>query len=90
MNRDEAQKLMKSHESDIRTSIESNTVALILDKIYDDFESKTCERCIFHDKNLMICKNHSLNLMKDGGELLHNGMFLNVDNDFSCNKWETT
>jgi hypothetical protein len=53
----------------------SDEMALIVNKIYDDFESRTCESCRFYTKTNQ--KNHICNLEHDIWHL-----------DRGCGKWE--
>lgn len=50
-----------------------------IDKIYDDFESRTCEGCRYFQEG--ICYNTAVCLM-NGGE------YILIAKEFSCNKWE--
>lgn len=70
------------HDDDIITS-EQNSIALV-NKIYDDFESRTCENCM-HNKeqdNFMIFCDCVMCL--DGSRM----MWHSYTKDFCCNKWE--
>ena len=50
----------------------------IVNKIYDDFESRTCNNCVYYN---------SMN--ESSGLCEHLGLpELGVDSDFGCNKWE--
>lgn len=49
----------------------------VVDKIYDDFESRICENCKFYEKNPNICCNSNSRLWAEV-----------VDNNFGCNQFE--
>jgi len=66
----------------------NNNPTRIVNEIYDDFESKVCTNCEYHNGKLMICENYSNNRMKDGGVSTEKGSYLMADNDFGCNKFE--
>ena len=57
-------------------------VELIIDKIYDDFESRTCENCTYLYRpdltnGIYRCENNVVTI--EDGE---------IELDFGCNKWE--
>jgi len=55
----------------------------LVDKIFDDFESRTCSNCIYFDKApTEYHENECLNKFND--EIVNFGM----DTTFGCNKWE--
>jgi len=57
----------------------------VIDKIYDEFESRICKNCKYYSSNELlrgICKNFQLKLKTLG---LH---FVPQSEDFGCNKFE--
>lgn len=63
-------------------------VCEMIDQIFNDLESRTCERCKYghkeHDTKIMC--QESFHITDDYGDELHS--FVWVDNKFGCNKWE--
>lgn len=56
--------------------VNSDIVKKVINEIYDDFESRTCESCKYHTKDLLC----SLGICH---------FEINTDPDiFGCNKWE--
>lgn len=53
----------------------------IIDEIYDDFESRTCESCRFNENDKCGIR-HGIFLMSNYG------VEVNLDT-FCCNQWET-
>lgn len=68
MTRDEAKYLFSKCKSDF-----------IIDKMYDYFESRTCENCKYLDMDL-ICTNEDTPCCSE-----YSGRYDN----FNCNKWES-
>ena len=57
----------------------------LVNKIYDDFESRTCENCLFKQEREYQCTNLHIN---DKHPLKEADYWLHVNKDFGCNKWE--
>jgi len=57
-----------------------------IDKIYDDFESRTCENCEWYKKRkgwqLFSCENPTILIMIDS-EI----PYYSPKSDFGCNRW---
>ena len=61
----------------------------VIDKIYDDFESRTCGSCkysIYHkEQDILECSRNSQWCWSCNAEI----SMVEVVNDFGCNKWES-
>ena len=54
-------------------------------KLMRDFESRTCDSCLFYDDDCKVCTNRSVFGMDE--DLKRTGAFSALPN-FSCNRWE--
>jgi len=57
----------------------------VVDKIYNDFESRICKHCKYYSDNKLLqrfCKNHQLKIKPPG---LY---FIPQSEDFGCNRFE--
>jgi len=62
-----------------------------IDKIYDDFESRTCESCkyftsVMNNQEPMECSNEFLNKMDENLDVSDN--YFRPDKNFGCNKYK--
>lgn len=91
MNREEAKqdifigKGIKSHAMNVDGEIDAlwlnrRGVLGFIDKIYDDFESKTCENCKHFDSHSSVCFEPKI--CED------NSGYVRITKDFGCNKYE--
>ena len=58
------------------TNREYSTIIKVIDKIYDDFELRTCKNCRSYQDN-QVCTNDTSPLCCDF-----------VSSDYGCNLWE--
>jgi len=91
MTREEVKSKLKEYNSGntvYNNGIRSaNRVAKIwINKVFDDFESRTCESCYFFNydryQGIALCYNH------ENRQEYINDANMQVTSDFSCNKWE--
>ena len=68
MTREDALNIMTDHDGWITSEVEE-----IINKIYDDFESRICKNCIHYDKKDKVC------ILLDMGVL---------NNTFGCKAFE--
>ncbi len=81
MKRDEAKQLVRKAHFNIEDPNKMGELAV--DKIYDDFESRTCENCKHNTYEAEFKHNCDHDDVFDSyeGECL-------IPYDFSCNRWE--
>ena len=73
MTRDEAMHRAFKEAMKISLGQSSDNLSRLIDSIYDDFETQTCENCIHHGCGFMSAIEKDIGFMPD---------------NFSCNKWE--
>jgi len=74
-------KLIKGHEQTISVAM---NIALTIDKIFDDLESRVCENCKFCSREGFggfVCTNEEIANMSLSG-------WRKVNKNFGCNKFE--
>ena len=64
---------------DLDSMYHSTWIRTVVDEIYNDFESRTCESCSYYG---YIC-------FKDRTILGCEKLILRVGKDFACNKWRS-
>lgn len=90
MTKDEAKKLVLHNlvfgEADGRNFIDDDNVLILIDKIYDDFESRTCSSCEHSFESeyagWLDCNKCC------GEEVVYGTSDTVVSRSFMCNKWE--
>mgnify|MGYP007066318556 CR=1 FL=1 len=86
MTREEA--LKESHINDFVCEMEFVQLGAdsrgLINKIYNYFESRTCESCKYYDD--IYCTNQKVDEMMDEFQQLDN--YIRVDKGFGCNKHE--
>ena len=63
---------------------QEDSINSIIDNIFDDFESRTCENCKYNkeqDDFMIFCDKE---MCQDGSKM----MWHSFTKDFCCNKWE--
>ena len=95
MTREEGQQYVRDmttgHHKDA-TSNHYNDIKKAVDKIYDDFEIRTCENCKYgylEEEHLILCNAsfYDDKIYDSDDDLLNNPLFY-PNKDFGCNKWE--
>ena len=81
MTREEAKKVIRNIGEG--WAVSEGDVEELIDKIYDDFESKICKNCKYFKGTGMIANCSNLEVGKMNG-----GAFIDVDENFGCNKFE--
>lgn len=74
MNREEAILLLETRDFHFQ-GISNDFVRQLLNEVYDDFDSRTCDNCKWHtdiEKSYRYC----------------DVVGVGTSNDFGCNKWE--
>jgi len=75
-------KLIKGHEQTISVAM---NIALTIDKIFDDLESRVCGNCIYckriEEERINICINKE-------NEYMNGLCSMQVDENFGCNRFE--
>ena len=64
---------------------QEDSINSIIDNIFDDFESRTCENCKYNkeqDDFMIFCDKE---MCQDGSKM----MWHSFTKDFCCNKWES-
>ncbi len=78
MNREEAgNSLVITAHSELGVICKVNAVDELIDKIYNDFESRICGNCEFYEKYNSVCCNGDSPLCSEV-----------VDKNFGCNEFE--
>ena len=101
MTRDEAKKefweqngvfekrLDINYEKVIKSYFVGSEFDKFIDKIFDDIESRTCKNCKYFEVIDFIgntCSNPKL--LQDEEMFVDRGLFINVREDFGCNRFE--
>lgn len=65
-------------------------IDVVIDTLIDEYESRTCESCIFYDRKSEI-NNKTLCLNEHNYQYLDKERFIymRIDKSFYCNKWES-
>ena len=72
--------------SKFSVGLHSEVVKVIVNKIYDDFESRICENCKHYHAD-MFCISQKVNNMMDEFQQLD--FYVKVDKTFGCGEYET-
>ena len=89
MTREKAEDFIddKKIYTDTVKAIKVSDIGKLLNKIYDEFESRTCENCTFSGNNFTYrCSNSEVNAMLMTSYI--GSPSLNPSFDFGCNKFE--